>query len=182
MERQVLVALVEEGLTVRGIAERLETTHATVRYWMGKHEIVTPRGRMWRDSRAAGEELAASRRGLCPKHGEVRFVRRDTGFRCERCRSEAVSERRRAVKRLLVAEAGGACRACGYDRCLAALHFRHLNPATKSFAVAGMGLSRSIEASRAEATKCILLCANCHAEVEAAERALPYTSPPADPG
>jgi hypothetical protein len=46
-----------------------------------------------------------------------------------------VAERRRRVKRVLVEEAGGCCAACGYDACVAALQFHHLDPPTKSFAL-----------------------------------------------
>lgn len=76
--------------------------------------------------------------------------------------------RRRKAKEILVAEAGGTCSLCGYSRCAAALHFHHLDPATKRFGLAEGGWSRSIEALREEARKCVLLCSNCHAEVEAA--------------
>jgi hypothetical protein len=88
-------------------------------------------------------------------------------YRCLRCRQERVAERRRAVKRILVSEAGGCCSRCGYDRCIAALQFHHLDPATKSFTLSKNGATQSIERAREEARKCILLCANCHAEVEA---------------
>jgi len=81
--------------------------------------------------------------------------------------SDAVSRRRREVKRILVEEAGGGCALCGYDRCVSALSFHHLEPATKSFELSRRGVTRSIERARAEARKCVLLCANCHAEVEA---------------
>ena len=52
-------------------------------------------------------------------------------------------------------------------RSVAALHFHHVDPAAKAFTVSRHGVTRSLTAARAEATKCILLCANCHAEVEA---------------
>jgi len=68
---------------------------------------------------------------------------------------------------MLLAEAGGACRLCGYDRSPAALEFHHLDRATKSFGLGFRGVTRSIAALRSEAAKCILLCSNCHAEVEA---------------
>lgn len=84
-----------------------------------------------------------------------------------RCRSEAVSRRRRRLKEILVAEAGGACGLCGYDRYIGALQFHHRDDANKEFGLGDRGLTRSLDALRAEAAKCILLCANCHAEVEA---------------
>jgi hypothetical protein len=48
-----------------------------------------------------------------------------------------------------------------------ALEFHHIDPATKEFGVSRSGVTRSIARSRAEARKCVLLCSNCHAEVEA---------------
>jgi hypothetical protein len=115
------------------------------------------------------------RSGTCAIHGEVEFVQRgDTGtWRCVRCRAEAVTDRRRRVKTILVEEAGGACACCGYDRCMAALQFHHLRPDEKRFSLGRQGVARSLEKARAEAAKCVLLCANCHAEVEAGVLGLP---------
>jgi hypothetical protein len=43
----------------------------------------------------------------------------------------------------------------------------------KSFALSRDGVTRSLAAARAEARKCVLLCSNCHAEVEAGAAHLP---------
>jgi len=60
---------------------------------------------------------------------------------------------------------GGKCSICGYDRCLAALSFHHNDPSQKSFALDLRSLSnRTWERIIAEASKCTLLCLNCHAE------------------
>ena len=66
---------------------------------------------------------------------------------------------------MLVEEAGGCCAVCGYDRCLINLHFHHVNPAAKSFAIS-VASGKSIAAYREEAKKCVLVCANCHGEIE----------------
>jgi hypothetical protein len=84
-----------------------------------------------------------------------------------------VNEHRRRVKQTLVAEAGGRCILCGYDRCVRALEFHHVDPATKRFGVALRGVARSLERARAEAAKCVLLCSNCHMEVEAGLASVP---------
>jgi hypothetical protein len=66
-----------------------------------------------------------------------------------------------------VREAGGRCSLCGYERYIGALGFHHLDPAEKRFSISYLGASRALGRARAEAQKCVLLCANCHAEVEA---------------
>jgi hypothetical protein len=65
-----------------------------------------------------------------------------------------------------VQEAGGACRRCGYSNNMRALHFHHLDPSDKRLELNAKGVALSLERLRAEARKCVLLCSNCHAEVE----------------
>jgi hypothetical protein len=110
----------------------------------------------------------------CPAHGRQLFALDTAGrYRCPRCLVERVQRRRRQLKETIVEEAGGACRLCGYSAYLGALHFHHLDPESKRFGLAQGGLTRSIETLRVEARKCVLLCSNCHAEVEGGHRALP---------
>jgi hypothetical protein len=111
---------------------------------------------------------------MCRHHGRTEFVLENRGaYRCRLCRSEAVTRRRQAVKLSLIEEAGGACVICGYDRHPRALEFHHPDPALKRFPVSNGGNSIAIERLRVEAEKCVLLCANCHAEVEAGVAEVP---------
>jgi cytochrome c553 len=116
-----------------------------------------------------------------PEHGRTVFhLYHDAGrprYRCKRCIGEAVTRRLRLVKQTLVDDFGGGCVVCGYDRVLANLHFHHVDPATKSFPMT-MGRGKSLAAYRAEAEKCVLVCANCHGEIEAGL----IPSPPAGTG
>ena len=64
-------------------------------------------------------------------------------------------------------EAGGRCVHCGFDAYVGALQFHHRDPATKAFELSRQGITRSLAHLRSEARKCVLLCANCHAMVEA---------------
>jgi hypothetical protein len=108
----------------------------------------------------------------CERHGETEFANYSRGpgkgwrWACKRCVGEAVTRRKQKLKRILVDEAGGCCAVCGYDRCMVNLTFHHVDPAMKSFAMS-MAVGRSIAAFRAEAKKCVLVCANCHGEIEA---------------
>ena len=76
--------------------------------------------------------------------------------------AERTSKTRRKIMRILKEEAGGCCSICGYDKCQAALDFHHPDPSVKEGKVIGSTLG--IDKQRAEAAKCILLCANCHRE------------------
>lgn len=160
-------ALVSEGLSARQIAAALGVHRATVERHLARLGLDTPRmarRKAFAAARAAGADTVEA---PCPHHGVATFVVTAEGvYRCGRCRSASVSAQRRRRKLQLVAEAGGRCRLCGYDRCAAALEFHHLDPSEKRFGLGG-GQTRSIAEMRREAAKCVLLCSNCHAEVEA---------------
>lgn len=177
--RTELQVLVEEGLPIEGIARRLGIGSATARRWLKQHGLRTQAG-MRRDALRAGRKSGAQDlHASCPKHGSTRhlLVAGEARLRCAKCRTEAVSRRRRRVKEILVAEAGGKCVVCGYARHMAALQFHHLDPSTKSFGLGVRGITRSLESLRREAAKCVLLCANCHAEVEVGATRLPGKVP-----
>lgn len=80
---------------------------------------------------------------------------------------EAVKKRRRKVGQMAVEHKGGRCSSCGYDRCLEALEFHHLDTTKKDFGISEGGYSRSWAKVRAEIEKCVLVCANCHRELHA---------------
>lgn len=76
----------------------------------------------------------------------------------------AQQERGRNRKLKLIVLFGGSCSVCGYDKNSAALHFHHTRD--KSFQLDIRNLSnRSWRACLSESKKCVLLCANCHAEL-----------------
>ena len=174
LERAALEALIEEGLTVRQMAARLDRSATTVRYWLPAYGIALNRkpGRRPRDIVGITENggLVAA----CPVHGSTEHGIDGRGhLRCLQCRIEAVARRRRKVKEILVREAGGCCAICGYNRCMAALEFHHVNPAEKAFHVSRNGVTRSLARARAEARKCALLCSNCHVAVQMGLQAVP---------
>lgn len=113
---------------------------------------------------------------LCKKHGHAEFVLEGRGYyRCKQCRSENVHRTRKLNKITLVQEHGGACVICGYNKYVGALQFHHLDPSIKSFGLAQKGRTLGIKSLREEAKKCILLCANCHSEVEGGITKIPVT-------
>lgn len=169
LSRRQLKALVDEGASLREISTELALSMSTVRYWLQKHGL-----RTYRTGRRRKLGLEAKQAGLtevvmrCRQHGFTTFsLKKDGVWRCKRCNRDGVVRWRRRVKQMLVEEAGGRCRLCGYGRYQGALHFHHLDPTEKSFVISRKGATRSMAEARREAAKCVLLCANCHAEVEA---------------
>lgn len=160
---------------VREMAELAGCSESKVRYWLRRHGLALPKGGARRAAaRKAWTEGRRELRLSCRHHGMTAFaVYADGHYRCKKCRSDRVAAWRRRAKRRLVEEFGGGCALCGYDRSLAALQFHHLDPQSKEFGLALQGRIRAYERLRKEAEKCVLLCANCHAEVEAGVTSLP---------
>ena len=73
----------------------------------------------------------------------------------------------RAIKHQLILYKGGKCEKCGYNKCEGALQFHHLDPEKKDFTIGDISLSKKIDMNKLyeEIDKCILICANCHAEL-----------------
>lgn len=110
--------------------------------------------------------------------GNIKKVAKETGISYQRLRNVIksktitpkdsytyVKEHRRKVKEELIAYKGGKCEKCGYDKCIAALDFHHINPEEKDFAISNSNIYKNIEALKQEVDKCMLLCANCHREL-----------------
>ena len=183
IHRESLAALIDEGATYAFMADALGVSVATIRYWLNTHGLETARAQR---IRLGKEQLAAERervRLTCKHHGPTEFLLEGRGvYRCVKCRLEAVGRRRAAAREILIAEAGGRCAICRYDRCNAALQFHHIDPRSKSFTIRD-GSLRGLDVLRAEARKCVLLCANCHVEVERGVTSLPArVSGAQDPG
>lgn len=55
---------------------------------------------------------------------------------------------------------GGKCIKCGYDKCIKALEFHHLDPSKKDFTISNDHF-KLLDAVN-ESKKCVLICSNCH--------------------
>lgn len=75
----------------------------------------------------------------------------------------------RKKKERAVAYKGGRCERCGYDKCIAAMDFHHINPEEKLYTVKDL-MARRWDLIKSEIDKCVLLCSNCHREEHWNER------------
>lgn len=88
--------------------------------------------------------------------------------------AEKVKQWRRNTKRRIVEAMGGKCVVCGYCKVDEALDLHHLNPSEKEFSLGAIrGNPKAWHKIVAELRKCVLICANCHREVEAGKSVIP---------
>lgn len=71
---------------------------------------------------------------------------------------------------------GGGCQKCGYNKCIDALEFHHLDKLKKEFTPSYVINSCSLKNAMKELSKCVLLCANCHRESHSNNIDLTYVS------
>jgi hypothetical protein len=119
----------------------------------GKHNTTNPLLR-----RKKGESVS------CSSCGRVYEYDYKKGHRQKICNSCYVNRRRPLMKLRAIKHMGGSCIVCGYDKCPRSMHFHHLDPRKKDFAV-GTDSTRSWGRIKRELKKCVLICANCHGEV-----------------
>ena len=124
-----LEALVEDGQTSRCRWPRTSASaRRTVRHWLRpiRTEDRSNVGAMLRAREAEKRRARHASRCSCAEHGETDFILEGRGYyRCKQCRMDRVAGVAAEVKEILVADAGGRCRCCGYDRHLGALEFHH---------------------------------------------------------
>src|SRR5262249_26545006 len=108
-----------------------------------------------------------TKQGNCRHHGLTEYVFETRGYyRCRQCRTDRSLRRRQNCKRLLVEAFGGCCQLCGYRRCLRALEVHHLDGTTKEFTISQWRNTTSWRKITQEVLGCVLVCSNCHPELE----------------
>ncbi len=127
-------------------------------------ERLNARLQIWREKNRDKQKAATKR--YYEKHGdEIRD--RQRMYRLENPEKRRESLRKSGIKRRyerkihFIEMLGGKCAKCGYNKCMAALDFHHLNPEEKEngFEYRLVGFEQKIKDGKIQ-----LLCANCHRE------------------
>ena len=148
MEKEALINHLSQGKSIRKISKDTGKSVGSIRYWLKKYELIPanrPYNRKYHDEH--DKELK-------------RIYHNQSTTRCNRKRA---IERKQEILNTLF---DGGCCLCGYNKCLQAIEFHHINPKLKSFSLDIRKLRQvTYEAVLEEAKKCVALCANCHREV-----------------
>lgn len=126
----------------------------------GKRKMSGPDPKYYQKGSTEGRRLLIKIDRICNKCGKI-FHQATRNNTCTTCRNK---KQRNENKINAVQLKGGKCIICGYNKCLDAFNFHHINPEEKLFTLSG-SWHLSKENINKEIEKCVLLCANCHAEV-----------------
>ena len=110
-------------------------------------------------------EICSSSFMLMEKGASRRYCYECSPMHTTATHAEILSCTRRAIKKQLISEFGGKCRQCGYDKSMSALHFHHTDPSKKVLNISSKKKMLSMSLYRLEASKCEILCINCHREL-----------------
>ena len=114
------------------------------------------------ECKVCGKELTGRQKMFCSKQCKSKYYQ-SQGYNTKY--SQKKDYHGSLIKYYLIQQRGGKCEKCGYDKNMSALEFHHLHPEEKEFTKDSRNLERhSDEEILKEFDKCILLCANCHAE------------------
>ena len=80
---------------------------------------------------------------------------------CKSCCNKNTVDKIKTNKEDAVKYKGGKCSYCGYNKCISALEFHHVDPKEKD---PTWRMGWSFDRIKIEIDKCVLLCANCHRE------------------
>jgi len=174
VQKKELEQLIKKDLTTRQIADKLSCSQSTVKYWLKKYSLKTNYTQHNKGGQIQEIRLCVSKGKspyLCKYCGETdseKFVNMGYGRKsfscCKKCHSKRTVKRYRDNKRKAVIYSGGKCKKCGYNKCLDALDFHHVDPSEKDINFRYFK-ARNFSKIKSELDKCILLCANCHREI-----------------
>jgi len=158
MDNNILKQFTKQGFSSRKIANLLKISQTTVRYWLSKYNLTTK----GTNCKVCNKILTKRQSSFCSAKCKGKFHQTP-----ENNANSYLKQKERAFvrKKQLVDSKGGCCEICGYKKNYSALQFHHLDPSKKDHNLDSRKLSNATwEWCLEEATKCKLLCANCHAE------------------
>ena len=140
----------------------------------GKQRFLQHRRRCLTCSPFVEGSRSTSQRGdkICAICGRQYFYDRKNrgGHTLTQCNSCNCNSKRGGKKEKAVEYLGGGCKICGYNKCIQALSFHHIDG--KDFTIS-RNYGCSWETLKKELDKCVLLCQNCHQEVHYSITLLP---------
>jgi hypothetical protein len=175
MDYSTLKSFVDSKMSIREISKITNKGSTTIRYWLKKYDLKTE-NKSFKEGYVLNPILKVDGRPVqnCSKCSIL--LTEETGYwrsskkiwqaNCKKCHNKYSVERWQNNKKRAVEYKGGKCERCGYDKCVDALEFHHINPTQKDKNFGNIKI-RKWETQKNELDKCICVCANCHREIHA---------------
>lgn len=163
MEKQALINFVNDGYSQRQIANELQCSQGSIKYWLKKFELKTKNNIF---------NTRTDEYKICPicetKKSLDEFYKRsnraDISGYCKKCSNQYHTERVKYVKLKMIDYKGGECKHCKLkikDSHYCVFEFHHLNPKIKDSNFEKIKYQKW-DVIIKELDKCIMLCSNCH--------------------
>ena len=141
---------------MRDISKKTGKSLTSIRYWFKKYGLLPKKN--------PNINSIITKKKICPKcntEKDIRNFYKRKGILfgsvyCRECTNSSTVERMNLFKSKCVDYKGGCCQNCGYNR----------DPTSKDFTIAHMRSYSFDDIVKFELDKCVLLCSNCHREVE----------------
>lgn len=161
MSYDILYELVCQGLSTRKIAKKMNRSQCYVKYWLKKYKLTTKHVIQTElNCIICDEPLSGRKKRFCSQKCKNQSTNRKN--QSKECQKQRALDR----KLKLIELKGNACSSCGYNKNVASLCFHHVDQNKKNFNLDGRKISNSSwKKCLEEASKCILLCHNCHHEL-----------------
>lgn len=102
----------------------------------------------------------------CNKTGKEHFYK-SKPRKCKTCwNAFTYGQHKKKIEEYMISRGGVKCQTCGYDKYKGALCFHHRDPKEKD---PNWNKQWAVDKLYKELDKCDILCANCHAEIHAAD-------------
>lgn len=159
-----LRVLIDDGKTIRQIADECNMSMTTIRYWLHKFGLRTKRGPHGYVNKTLRKEMSQNRKcGCCGTTDVSKFYGRRRDY-CRECFNRKKLEVGRKRREWAIAHLGGRCVVCGFNKWSSGLDLHHLDPKKKDVGFRGFRYW-SLKRCEDEIKKCVLVCKNCHAGI-----------------
>lgn len=159
MVKSQLEKYILQGLSTRKIANKLNCSQSTIKYWLKKFELKTKPVKSKKERCNCGKLLKGN------SYKTTRGI-------CKECFNNKRKEVFKTTRKKAIEYLGGKCIVCGFKKYLCSLDIHHLDPKKKdpSFSSSQCWSWKRLEK---ELKNCILLCRNCHGAVHSREYNVP---------
>lgn len=166
MQKELLENYISQNKSTREIATTVGKSQTAIRYWLAKYSLKTIVAEKLNHTHL--KEMPCGKCHILKSLDNfyIRPDQRRMHSYCKQCFANITKEKSKQFKlQCLQYKNQICCQMCGYDKCIGALDFHHIDSESKDFEISqAKNLTKINDVIKKELDKCIVICANCHRE------------------